>query len=149
MEKLYQNYKHGRGFDLLGLGSVGIGNIRTDASLGLATRWATNREFFYVTFSLQADRQVNSLTLSPQNDFFVYLGMQGSAAANDLLVDGNTFEDNHSLPLKHFQGQVSGGIVLKYGPLAYVLQLTSKSSTSTIKTIKESFESFSVTFNFR
>jgi hypothetical protein len=149
VRKFYRNYSDRFGIDILGLKSASLGTVQSAAKLGLAVRWGTSLEFSHATFALEADRQVNALALSERNDFFVYLGARASLVLNDVLVDGNTFTDSHSVPLEHFQNQISGGLVWKFGSLAYVFQLTSSSAKTTALTTRDTFGALSVTYPFR
>jgi hypothetical protein len=79
----------------------------------------------------------------------MYLGARASLVLNDVLVDGNTFTDSHSVPLEHFQNQISGGLVWKFGSLAYVFQLTSSSPKTPVLTTRDTFGALSVTYPFR
>jgi len=149
VQKLFQITGNKFEFDVLGLATAGIGNLRSNVDAGLSLRWGTNLGFSHATFSLQSDRQVNALSLSDRNDYYFYVGAQASIVANDILFDGNTFEDSHSVELEHFQNQFSGGAVWKFGSIAYVFQLTSTSAASEISKDRESFGALSVTYPFR
>ena len=144
--KLKRNYSGRFGYDILGLGTVGFGNLLSNAQAGLAVRWGSNLEFSHATFSLQTDRQVNSLSLSPKNDFFLYAGIDTGVVFNDILIDGNTFTDSHSLPLEHFQIDATVGAVVKYGKLSYVFQISSLNSRTSLNDERESFGALSVTW---
>ncbi len=73
--KLYTKYFEKFGVDVVGIGEASLGTIQSDIQAGVAVRWGTNLRFSHATFNLQVDRQVNSLSLSPRNDFFAYLGV--------------------------------------------------------------------------
>ncbi len=147
--KLYTNYSERFGFDVIGIGEASLGTIQSDIQAGVAIRWGTNLKFSHATFNLQADRQVNSLSLSPQNDFFTYLGVQGGYVLNDILIDGNTFEDSHSVPLEHWQEAITAGVVWKRNRFAYVFQLTSSSSRTPFVGRRDSFGAFGITYPFK
>ena len=149
VHKLARAYGSNFGYDLLGLGTVGLGNLRSNAEASLAVRFGTNLKFSHATFSLQSDRQVNSLSLAPGNDFFVYFGVSAELVANDIMIDGNTFEDSISQELENFQNSFAAGVVAKFGPLAYVFQVTSSSPAAEIAEDRESFGAFSITYPFR
>ncbi len=144
--KLKRNYSGRFGYDILGLGTVGFGNLMSNAQAGLAVRWGSNLEFTHATFSLQTDRQVNSLSLSPTNDFFLYAGVDTGIVFNDILVDGNTFTDSHSVPLENVQIDATVGAVVKYGNLSYVFQLSSLNSRTSASNERENFGALSVTW---
>ena len=150
VKKLYRNYySDNLGIDLVGIGHLGLGTISSEALVGLAVRWGSNLEFSHATFSLQPDRQVNSLTLSPSNNFFTFVGVQGGYFANDIMIDGNTFRDSQSIPLRHEYNQVTAGVVFKHGKLSYVAQVTEANSRSTINSERLQYGAFSVTWNLK
>jgi len=148
VQKLYRNYySDKRGIDLVGIGQLGLGTLSSEALVGFAARWGSSLEFSHATFSLQPDRQVNSLTLTPTNNFFVFVGALGGYVANDIMINGNTFRDSQSLPLRHEYNQVSAGLVFKYGKLSYVAQITTVNSRTTIPNPRARFGAFSITWN--
>ena len=148
VKKLYRNYyAENRGIDLLGIGQLGLGTISSEVLAGLVARWGTSLEFSHATFSLQPDRQVNSLTLSPTNNFFVFLGFQGGFVANDIFINGNTFRDSPSVPLRNEFNQVSAGVVFKLGKLSYVVQVTDINARSSSNVDRQQFGAFAITWN--
>jgi len=147
--KLFRNYSGRFGYDVLGLGTVGFGNLLSNIQAGLAVRWGSNLEFSHATFSLQTDRQVNSLSLSPRNDFFMYAGFDTGLVFNDILIDGNTFTDSHSLPLENFQIDATLGAVWKFRNLSYVFQISSLNSRTSLTSERERFGALSVTYVYQ
>lgn len=149
VQKLYRNYGNHLGFDVLGLATMGIGNLRTNAEASLAVRWGSSLNFSHATFSLQSDRQVNALSLSDRNDFFLYLGAGADLVANDILLSGNTFRGGPSQEIENFTNSFAMGIVAKFGRLAYVFQITSKSASTRANSGREKFGAFSITYPFK
>lgn len=149
VQKLYRAYGRNLGFDILGLGTAGIGNLRSNAEASLAMRWGSSLKFSHATFSLQSDRQVNALSLSDRNDFFLYLGASAELVANDILINGNTFKDGPSQELENFTNSFAMGAVAKFGKLAYVFQFTSKSASTGDQDGREKFGAFSITYPFK
>ncbi len=145
---LYRSSGDGFQFDILGITGAGIGNLESAAKAGVAIRWGRNLSSSFVTFSLQADRQINPLALSPTNDFYVFLGAKGGYVFNDILIDGNTFSDSHSVPLEHVQDQVSAGAVWNIGRYGFVFQLSSNSSKSALIDDREEFGAMSITYRY-
>ncbi len=135
-------------FDVLGLAGAGIGTLESATKGGLAIRWGTNLQASYAAFSLQADRQVNPLALTPKNDFYLYLGARAGLVFNDILIDGNTFRDSHSAPLEHYQDQVSAGAVWALGPCAFVFQLSSFSSPTMLINDRTEYGAFGITYRY-
>jgi len=149
VQKFYKNYGERYGFDLLGLANLGLGTVESAIKAGVALRWGSNMEYSHATFSLQTDRQVNSLALSKRNDFYLYAGLGAGLVFNDILIDGNTFTDSHSAPLEHLQNTATAGAVWKRNSLAYVFQLSTFSSRTTLSSKREKYGAFSLTYAFK
>jgi lipid A 3-O-deacylase len=145
---LYRSNRKGKEIDILGLWGAGIGNLESATKAGLAIRWGTNLQYSFPSFSLQADRQVNPLSLSPNDDFYLFFGVRAGVVFNYILVDGNTFEDSHSVPLEHYQDQVSTGVVWNIGRSAFVFQVSSISSITEISNERDNFGALSFTHRF-
>ena len=145
---LYRSDSKKLQFDVLGLWGAGVGNLESATKGGFAIRWGTNLRSSFPTFSLQADRQVNTLSLSAGNDFYVFLGGRVGVVFNNILINGNTFKDSHSVPLEHFQDQVSTGAVWSLGHFAFVFQVSSVSSSTTIIDRREEFGALSITYAY-
>lgn len=143
---LFRKGSDGLQFDLLGLAGVGVGNFQSAAKAGFAMRWGKNLQRSFPTFSLQADRQVNPLALSPSNDFYFFAGLRGGYLANDIFINGNTFKDSHSVPIEHIQNDASAGLVWNIGRCGFVFQVSSSTSKTTLISEREKFGAFSVTY---
>jgi lipid A 3-O-deacylase len=145
---LYRSDGKGTQYDILGLAGAGIGNLESAAKAGIAIRWGTNLRYSFPSFSLQVDRQINPLSLSPEDDYYLFLGLRAGAVFNNILIDGNTFKDSHSVPLEHYQDQVSTGIVWSIGRSAFVFQVSSISSGTEIISARDEFGAVSFTHRF-
>ena len=145
---LYRSTGGDREFDILGLWGAGFGNLESATKAGLAIRWGTNLRYSFPSFSLQVDRQINPLSMSPNNDFYLFLGLRAGVVFNDILIDGNTFKDSHSVPLEHYQDQVSTGVVWNIGRNAFVFQVSSASSATQLSDEREPFGAISYTRRF-
>jgi lipid A 3-O-deacylase len=145
---LYRSESKGKQYDILGLAGAGIGNLESAAKAGFAIRWGTNLRYSFPSFSLQVDRQINPLSLSPANDYYLFFGLRAGVVFNNILIDGNTFKDSHSVPLEHFQDQISTGIVWSIGRNAFVFQVSSISSGTEITNARDEFGAVSYTRRF-
>jgi lipid A 3-O-deacylase len=145
---LYRSDGMGKQFDILGFWGAGIGTLESATKAGLAIRWGTNLQNSFQAFSLQTDRQVNPLSLTPENDFYLFFGGRVGVVFNNILIDGNTFKDSHSVPLEHYQDQVSAGFVWSIGNNAFVFQISSISSSTTIINDRDEFGALSFTHRF-
>ena len=145
---LYRSESKGNQYDILGLAGAGIGNLESAAKAGIAIRWGTNLRYSFPSFSLQVDRQINPLSLSPANDYYLFFGLRAGVVFNNILINGNTFKDSHSVPLEHYQDQVSTGIVWSIGSSAFVFQVSSISSGTEITSARDEFGAVSFTRRF-
>ncbi len=145
---LYRSESEGLQFDILGLAGAGIGNLESATKAGLAIRWGTHLKSSFATFSLQADRQVNPLALSVDNDFYLFFGVRGGVVFNDILINGNTFNGSHSAPLEPFQEQFSTGIVWSLSRTAFVFQISSLSSRTKLSRERKRFGAISITYRY-
>ncbi len=146
--KLARTVDRARDWDVLGIAGVGLGNLQSGFGAGMALRWGSNLDYTHSTFSLEADRQVNSLAIRESNGFYAYVGAKAGVIVNDVLVQGNTFTDSQSAELEHLQNQLSAGIVWSMGKLAYVFQLSSFSSHVDFTEKREKYGALSVTFRY-
>ncbi len=137
-----------RKWDILGIASAGLGTLQSGIGAGFAVRWGSNLDYTHSTFSLEANRQVNSLAIRESNGFYVYAGARADVFFNDVLVQGNTFTDSFSAELEHLQDQFSAGVVWSMGKLAYVFQLSTFSSRTEFTDEREKYGALSVTFRY-
>jgi lipid A 3-O-deacylase len=145
---LYRTNGLGKEYDILGLWGAGIGNLESATKAGLAIRWGTNLKSSFPSFSLQVDRQINPLSLSSSNDFYVFLGAGAGLVFNNILINGNTFNDSHSVPLEHYQNQLSTGVAWNIGRNAFVFQVSSISSHTELTDERDNFGALSFTHRF-
>ena len=66
----------------------------------------------------------------------------------DILINGNTFTDSHSLPLEHFQDEIAGGAVWSRNRWAFVFTLASTSAKTELNNDRESYGAISVTYKY-
>lgn len=144
--KLFRSSGKKYQFEVLGLTGIGVGNLESATRAGFALRWGINLPASFPTFQLQADRQINPLALTPNNDFYLFLGARGGYVFNDIMTDGNTFENSHSVPLEHVQDQISAGAVWSVGRCAFVFQLSTNTSRTTLFSEREKFGAVSFTY---
>lgn len=101
--------------DGIGGGSAQIGNLASSLAAGLTLRMGSRLESTWSGVSLVPARTINSFASDRRASWQVYVSVTGRYVANDITLDGNTFEDSHSVPLKHAQGLASAGLAFNYG----------------------------------
>ncbi len=110
---------------------AGVGNLFTQASVLTSIRFGYNipAGFTYIPYPIGFSLNYNAEMprLSNKWSFYFNLGVSGSGFARNLLFDGNTFRQSHSVHGKDFVAQVFGGVHLLYGRFAlrfYVMVTT-------------------------
>lgn len=105
------------GFDINITPSVGanLGNIYTDLSAGVMTRFGKNIPFDYGPPRIRPS--------IPGSDFFVpadtlgwylFAGIEGRAVARNMFLDGNSFRSSRKVHKKHFIADFQTGFVITY-----------------------------------
>ena len=90
-------------FDTIGMVQAGLGNLRSDAGVGAGFRLGRNLADTWATASPAPSKKAHALPGRQRVNWQVFLTVYGSYVANDITVDGNTFEDSHSVSLEHVQ----------------------------------------------
>ena len=99
----------GTEFDTIGMAQAGVGNLRSDAGLGLALRVGKNLADTWATASPDVAKMARALPGGRASSWQLFFTLHGSYVANDITIDGNTFEDSHSVSLEHAQALGSLG----------------------------------------
>ncbi len=97
------------GTDLVAVGDASIGNLSSGAAVGLLARTGRSLDTSHAVASLVPNRQVNPTVFGPEGTWYAFVGAELRYIANDILIDGNTFEDSHSVPLDHTRTRISVG----------------------------------------
>jgi hypothetical protein len=134
--------------EVLGNTQIGVGNLKSDLGAGLGFRWGNNLASSFATASTIPGREINPLAgLSGFNwNFFIHV--TGLYVANNILIDGNTFESSHSVPLKHGQAIGSLGFALNRGSWGFVISAARSSDQYEGQEDASKFGSFSFTYKY-
>ena len=97
-------------FDLLTGVDGGLGNLRSDLATGIGLRFGQQLTKNFSSASVFPIQKFNGLNNSPYG-WYLFLNASASYVANDIFIDGNTFQDSHSVDLIHTQATVSAGIM--------------------------------------
>ena len=101
--------------DLIALGGVALGTFASHASVSLIARFGRGLSLTFPVASLLPNRQVNANVLTPTNSWYAFVGGELLYVANDILIDGNTFKESHSVPLDHSRERLSAGFSFAKG----------------------------------
>lgn len=97
-------------FDLLTGLDGGLGNLRSDISTGVGIRFGQKLTENFSSATVFPVQKFNSLNSSPYG-WYVFANISASYVANDIFINGNTFQDSHSVDLIHPQATVSVGVM--------------------------------------
>jgi hypothetical protein len=112
-------------FDRELIGHVGLtlGNVNTHAETGFLARWGYNVPDdmgapFLSTGEMATAPRRNTIGLAAHDkgdfSFYVFGGADARAVARDMMLDGNTFGDSHSVDSKAFVYDWKVGVVVGY-----------------------------------
>ena len=112
----------GWGWDLIPHFGLTAGNISTFANGGFGFRFGYNVPQDFGTSLIRPAGAIlvpsaeSDPRLSEKRDFGIvwFVGAEGRAVAYNVFLDGNTFEDSHSVDKEYFVADLSGGISLIY-----------------------------------
>lgn len=114
-------YGHGFGSDVIPHIGGGIGNAFIGVNVGGEVRfgWHLPNDFGTSIIKAGSDGNIPSNAYDPQAltrfGIHLFLALEGTAVAHDILLDGNTFRDSHSVEKKHFVACWIGGIGISAG----------------------------------
>ncbi len=95
--------------DAIGTLQAGLGNLRSDLGTGLTLRIGRHLLDTWAAASPRPTKSTHPLTRDSANRWQVFLSAYARYVANDVTIDGNTFENSHSVDLEHGQAIVSLG----------------------------------------
>lgn len=136
------------GFDIIGSGSAALGTLRSDLSSGLSFRLGHDLARTFPTAALMPGREVNPAACDCASAWSVFVNIQASYVANNILINGNTFEDSHSVPLVHWQAQLVTGAAFSISNWAFMLSTALRSKEYKGQTTHPRFGSLNITYNF-
>lgn len=113
----------GWGYDVIAHGGGVLGNVYTYLNGGGEVRFGWNVPGDYGTSIIRpggdtnAPTSVNDSRLASYRKFGVYLfsAVSGRVVLRDIFLDGNTFEDSHSVDKKHLVGDFVAGVSVAAG----------------------------------
>ncbi|NLO78889.1 MAG: lipid A deacylase LpxR family protein [Xanthomonadaceae bacterium] len=111
----------GLGLDVIGIGQAAVGTVRSNLVSGLSLRYGRALERSFPAATVMPGREVNPLAGSAERSWSLFFNLLGAYVANDIAIDGNTFRDSHSVPLKHWQGMAVVGLSYSFGHWAVLL----------------------------
>lgn len=107
---------YGLGYDVIFHSGVSLGNVRTDVNVGIESRVGWNLPKDFGTPTIRPTGNILATNQPKESSLSVYFfaGTEGRAVIHDIFLDGNTFEDSHSIDKKHFVGDFSLGVSVRW-----------------------------------
>jgi len=136
------------GFDLIGIGSVGVGTLKSNVATGFGIRIGRGLDSSFPTATVMPGREVNPLAGSVTRSWSVFFNVLGEYVANDITINGNTFSDSHSVPLEHWQAQAVAGVSFNWERWAFLLSAVAPSDRHENQRESGRFGSLSVTYHY-
>jgi hypothetical protein len=134
--------------DVIGSGNAAIGTLESYLALGMGVRLGRDLDRTFPAAGFLPERQVNPLAGAVAGGWYLFLNVQGRFVANDITLDGNTFQESHSVPLEHWQAAASTGVA--FGVERWAFLLSALVATDRFKGQSDTtrFGSLSVTYNY-
>lgn len=127
--------------DLVSLGSVAVGNLRSYVSGAIFVRIGNNLVDSFPLVSSSPNRQINPTAFSTRRSWDVFAGLRSAYIGNEIVRSGNTFSNSHSADLDHTQLQFSAGVGWNLNDWAFNLVVTEFVSDK----LGDPYGSFSIT----
>ena len=96
-------------YDLVGISAGDLGTLRSELGLGMGFRLGRALSRSFMAALVIPGRTVNPLAANLKNEWHLFVNFYGRYVFNDIVLDGNTFQDSHSVTLTHEQLLVAIG----------------------------------------
>jgi len=105
---------------------LNLGNVFTDAGAGMVLRLGSYLSNHELPIRIQPGISGNSTYIEVRNNRFdwqIFTEIQGRGVIHNIFLDGNTFNNSHSVRKKPFVWESSAGLVLSSGHFKHPLYL--------------------------
>jgi hypothetical protein len=135
------------GFDIVPHGRVALGNIYVYAEIGTLFRAGYNLPSEYVISPMESFSTHPSYD-PPKWSFYGFAGVDGRVLGHNIFLDGNTFEDSHSVDKELFVADLRAGVAVRYGPIELVGSAVHRTREFELQDKDENFLSITVQYHF-
>ena len=97
--------------DLLSGVTAGVGNYESKIGVGLGVRWGQSLSESFSSSTVFPIEKFSTLVPN-RNGWFLFANASLNYVANDIFIDGNSFEDSHSVELVHLQRGIAAGVMV-------------------------------------
>ncbi|WP_018275218.1 lipid A deacylase LpxR family protein [Teredinibacter turnerae] len=137
------------GGDVSAIAEGGIGNLASDLGFGMRLRFGARlNESFPIAMDLPG-REINPTAGMHNTHWHFFINLEGRYVFNDILIEGNSYQDSHGVELTHEQVRLGFGASINLGNWAFTYEgaFTSKEYATQPGTGK--FGSISFTYRLR
>ncbi|HTF94806.1 MAG TPA: lipid A deacylase LpxR family protein [Cellvibrio sp.] len=124
-------------FDAVLLADLAGGNLESRAGAGLFLRAGSGLARNYSTMGFLSSRISSPVAVS--DGWYIYLGGTANYVHNQILVDGNPFEETASEGLEHYQYSLMGGISYAWERVSVCFSFQSDTDPSQSRTARKNF----------
>ena len=126
--------ENGLELDFLPSAGIALGNVFTYASAGGTLRLGVNLDVDSGPPRIRPGAQGSDFFKTGKiAGWYVFAGVEGRALARNIFLDGNTFEDSHSVDKKYFVGDLHVGLVVVIGRMRLAFPTCSARRNSTAR----------------
>jgi hypothetical protein len=135
------------GFDIVPHGRVALGSVYIFGEVGTLLRAGYNLPSEYVISPMDSFSTHPSYH-PPKWSFYVFTGADGRVVGRNIFLDGNTFEDSHSVDKELFVADFRAGAAIRYGPIEVVGSAVHRTREFELQNKDESFLSLTLQYHF-
>jgi lipid A 3-O-deacylase len=133
------------GLDIVPHARVALGNVHVYGEIGTLFRAGFNLPSEY-TISPMESFSTHPSYDPPKWSFYMFAGADGRVVGRNIFLDGNTFEDSHSVDKEIFVADLRAGAAVRYGPVEVVGSAVHRTREFELQNKDENF--ISVTFQY-
>lgn len=145
--RVYDKTLESSEFDIITGRHGEIGNLRSDVGIGVGIRWGRGLQNNFSSVSAFPAQKINSAHNSPDG-WYVFANTSAYYVANDIFIDGNTFQESHSVDLIHLQYGASFGVMANIYNWNIVYTLLQLSDQYHGQNERSRFGSLTLTYHF-
>jgi lipid A 3-O-deacylase len=118
-EKRWKNQANFRAYgfaaDITPKAGVALGNVYTYGSTGFILRFGQNLPQDYGPPKIRPSMPGSEFFISQDKfGWYAFADVEARGVGWDIFLDGNTYQDSHSVDKKHFVGELQGGLVFSF-----------------------------------
>lgn len=135
------------GLDIVPHGRVALGNVYLYGEIGTLFRAGYNLPAEYVISPMESFSTHPSYN-PPKWSFYTFAGADGRVVGRNIFLDGNTFEDSHSVDKEIFVADLRAGAAVRYGPVELVGSAVHRTREFELQRKDENFLSITIQYHF-